>query len=298
MAGAYPFASQLGIHTADPVTARFNFESCSIAILEDTVDANGIRGTRQHAVEAVRQGKYAVAGQIVLIPTAAELALILPWCLGAVASGTTFALADALTGRFIVVDQVIKVPHFSGVYVDKATFAATKNGPLKLTLDVVGQAVDSVGTAASFPALTLDTTTQPFIFTDGIFTTSSVATQAADFTLTVDNHIDRDRFFNSQTLQTPSPTDLTVSMKVDIPYGDGSAKYGLGIAGAAAVGVATTAVFTCLNTSLTFTMPAFVYPRKGPVIRGLRQEIMLELDGHAYKTGSTSALTLTLDSTP
>jgi hypothetical protein len=106
--------------------------------------------------------------------------------------------------------------------------------------------------------------------------------------ITIDNAIDRDRFFNSQTATALPPMDRHVTMELSAPYGDASALYGMGAAGAAVV-----ATFTNGGAVLTMTAGRVAFPRKSPGVPG-RQEIMLPLHGTAYKSGSTAELVTTL----
>jgi hypothetical protein len=158
MAGYWGYVSQLGIGTTSTVDQRLDYLSESLACQEEFPDTGGLRGTRSHAVERVRAGIRRVAGTITLQPTAVELSYLLPWILGANASGTTYALADALQSRYVSVDRGAKVFLYDAVWVDSATFRATQGSPLSVTLNLVGSD-ETVNNAGTFPSLTLDTTT-------------------------------------------------------------------------------------------------------------------------------------------
>lgn len=291
MAGVFGWAGQLGVSASNPVDARFDFQSESLALDENFVDTNGLRGTRARAIERLRQGNRAVSGQIRLQPTAVELAALLPWILGANASGTTFALADTLQTRYVSVDRSLKVFTYDTVAVDRATFRASQGEPLELTLDVVGKD-ETIGNSGTFPSLSIDITTGPFIFTDLVFVISGTTVNARSIELVIDNRIDRNRYFNSQTLVTAQPMDRMITLTTQLPYGDHSALYGTGVAG-----VATTATFTNGATSLLFSMVKVAFPRKSPNYGGGREELMLPLVGQAMKSSTTLELVTTLDST-
>lgn len=291
MAPIYGFQAQLGIDTASTVTKRFDFQSESLACDEEFIDTNGLRGTRAHAVERLRQGNRRVGGQIRLQPTAVELANILEWILGGTKSGTTYPLADALTDRYVVVDRGSKVFSYNGVVVDKCTIRGAQGEPLDVTLDVVGKD-ETVGNSGTFPSLTLDTTTGPFIFTDLAFSINATTVQAKEVEIVIDNKVDKDRFFNSQTATALYAMDRVITLKTSLPYGDANALYNTGVGG-----VATTATFTNGATSLLFDFAKVAFPRKSPTVPG-REEVMLPLEGTAYKSGTTLELVTTLDSTP
>lgn len=292
MAGSWGYQTQLGIDTNATVTKRYDFLSENLVCNEDFVDTGGLRGTRSHVVERVRAGIRHIAGTITMQPTAVELAALLPWILGAAAVGNVFALADTLTTRYVVVDRGAKVFSYTSCLVDSCTFRASQGSPLSMTLSVVGSD-ESVGNSGTFPSLTLDTTTNAFMFHDCVFTLAAATYSVRDFDLTINNNIDRNRFFNSQTLSTAtSPMDRHVTLRTSMPYGDATAVYNTG-----ASGVAVNATFTNGGTSLNFDFVKVCFPRRSPSVGG-RQEVMVPLDGIAYRSGSTLELVTTLDSSP
>lgn len=292
MAGYWGYASQLGISTSNPVDARFDFLSENLVCNEEFPDTGGLRGTRSHVVERVRQGIRHVGGGIVMQPTPVELAALLPWVLGGTPSGTTYPLADALTSRYVTVDRGAKVFTYNGCFIDSATFRASQGQPLQMSLNVVGSD-ETVGNAASFPSLSIDTTTNAFMFHDCVISIGGSNYAARDFEMTINNHVDRDRFFNAQVLSTATQAmDRNITCRFSLPYGDAAAAYASG-----AAGVAVTATFTNGAVSLLFSLVKVCFPRRSPMVGG-RQEIMLPLDGVAYRSSSTLELVTTLDSTP
>jgi hypothetical protein len=292
MAGYWGYVSQLGIGTTSTVDQRLDYLSESLACQEEFPDTGGLRGTRSHAVERVRAGIRRVAGTITLQPTAVELSYLLPWILGANASGTTYALADALQSRYVSVDRGAKVFLYDAVWVDSATFRATQGSPLSVTLNLVGSD-ETVNNAGTFPSLTLDTTTNAFMFHDCVLSIGGSAYSARDFELTINNHVDRERIFNAQVLSTATKAmDRNIMMRTSLPYGDATAAYATGSSG-----VAVTATFTNGAVSCLFSLVKVCFPRRSPTVPG-RQEIMLPLEGVAYMSSSTRELVTTLDSTP
>lgn len=292
----YSYVSQLGIDSANPVTKRFDFKSCGIGVNEEFIDTSGNRGTRSRGIERVRGGLQRVAGTISLQPTAVEWSYLLPWILGANASGTTYALADALQSRYVTVDKSDgtngKVMTYDHCLVNRATIRGQQGQPLDLELDVVGVA-EAVANAGTFPALSLDTTTWPFVFHDLTFVINGSTVSAKNVEITIDNHVDVDRFFNSATLSTAANAmDRHITLNTLLPYGDWSALYNTGSGG-----VAAAATFAYNATSLLFDFVKIAFPRR-PIEVPERQEEMLPLQGTAYASASTKELVCTLDSTP
>jgi hypothetical protein len=287
MAGVYGYQGQLAIDAGATPTLRYDFQNESLICDENFIDTNGLRGTRARASERIRQGNRRVHGQLKLIPTTQELAQLLPWILGTAVSGTTYALADTVPTRYVTIDRVSKVFAYNGCVVDRATFHGTQGGALELILDLVG-VDETITNSGTFGSLSLDLSTPPLIFTDLSLSVNSATDQCKEFTLVVDNDIDKERFFNSPTLTSGYPRDRHITITHPVPYGDSSASYATGVAG-----VAVTATFTDSAHVLTFTFANVKYPRRSPTVPG-REEIMLPLVGQCYKSGSTLELVTTL----
>lgn len=278
MTATFGFQSQLGVDTANPVTQRLDFDSEELVCDEDFIDTNGLRGTRSLSQERIRQGIRRVHGMIRFQPTEAELALLLPWILGGTPSLGTYPLGDILSPRFVAIDRGSHVFTYNGCVVDTATFHATQNQALSVDLEIIG-IDETLGAAGSFPSLTLDITTQPFIFTDLVLVVNGVTYNCRSFELKIDNDIEKERFFNSQTLTAGYAKSRHITISHPLPYGDDSAAYNLGVAG-----VAATATFTNGAHVLEFSMANVKYPRHSPRVEG-HEEIFLPLTGTAYKSG-------------
>jgi hypothetical protein len=289
--GDFGYLSQLGIGTSSTVSTRLDFESETLALQETLYDFNGLRGTRAHDVSRIRPNTRSVSGTVSLQPTSVELSQILAWCFGGTSSGTgtiTYPLADTLFSQYVSVDRGAAVHTYSGVYVNRATFSATQGGPLKVSLDLLG-IDETVNAAGSFPSLTLDTTTKPFLFFDLALTIgASQQYFADDFELTIDNALDTNRFFNSPTLTAVYTQDRKVTFRSRLPYGAASALYGAGSSG-----VAMNATFTYGTQVLTFTAGTMVFARSAVPVSG-RGEIMLPIEADLMKSGNNLELTTTL----
>jgi tail tube protein len=279
--------AQVGIDTVDPVTKRFNFVSSTFGLDEELVDGNGNRGTLSHAGELIRQGNRKARGDMVLQPTVSEWQALLPWILGGTPVGNTYPLADAApTPRYVALDKKADVYKGSGVQVNKATIRGEEGKNLVLTLDLIGQ---DVANGQSFPTLTLDLATSPFLFTDLVYSWGGSNYNVKNFELVIDHKIDEDRFYNSQTLLSAVWQDCEISLKSDFGLGDSVALYGAG----STTGVHAIATFTNGAHVLTFDMINVRFPRKNPPVE-LRKEIMLPIEAKAYMSGTTKELITTL----
>ncbi len=294
MSGQYGFATKLGIDTANPVTKRFDFQSEGLKLTEEFKDTNGLRGTRSRSVERVRAGLRRPEGPLSLQPNSLEMTYLLAWILGGSPSGSgtvTYPLGDSLSTRYITIDRGAKVYTYSGCVVDRATFKSSQGEPLSLELEIVG--VDETeANSGTFPAISIDLTTQPFMFHDLALTVAATEYDIKDIELVIDNKVDRDRFFNNQTRTAIIAQDRMVSLNFNAPHGDSTALYNTG-----AAGVAATAVFTNGSAVLSMSMAKVTFPRESPTVPG-RSEVMLPMRGTAWKSGTTLELVTTLNPGP
>lgn len=299
MSGAYGFQSKLCFAAfatpavIDGTAKLLEYQSEGLRLSNELIDANGLKGTRSRYGNRVRAGRNRVAGPVTLQPTAVDLANSLPYLYGAAAAGTNFPLGETLTPFSVCVDRVLKVFTYAGCAISRGAFSVRAGGPLELALDVVGQ-TETVANAGTFPAITPDATTRPFVLSDLVITVGGTAYKVDNFTLAVDNQVDADRFFNSQTMLSPQATDRVVTFSFDTPYGDSGSLYATITAGTTFAAVAT---FTDGGTSLTLSLPSLFSQAQSPVAGG-RQEILLPVSGRAYRDAVNPEITTTLDSTP
>jgi hypothetical protein len=236
-------------------------------------------------------------------PNAAELALLLPWILGADASGTTYALGEWLQSFTTTIKKDNstdgKVFTYNGCRVARAVFSAEQGGPLTLQMDIEARD-ETVNNAGTFPSLTLNVATGPFIFSDsaGAITVAGSPYPFKRFSVTVDNMLDTERFTNSQT-RTAIPTrGRIVTVELDGPYGNNSATYPTAATLATGVAVAATFTNTIHAVSIAFSCPKVHFPRRTAGWNG-RDEVMLPLVGEARANAAANdELVVTLDSTP
>ena len=290
MAAAMGHQAKLGMAASSPATEAYDFISESLALTETLVDTSGFIGSRSHPSERVRQGTRFVQGSIVMHPSPLELDTLLPRILGTAESADVFAVAETIPSFFVTINRDIKVPSYSGCYVNRATFRGSEGLPLELTLDILGTD-ETVGAAGSFPAISISNATVPYMFHELVTVVNSVTYSVKSWELTVDNALES-QFFNSQTPTRFNATDRIVSMSLQLPYGDATAAYGLTV-----TGVAVTATFTNGTVSILFSTPKVSFPRESATVASNRGELFLVINGIARKSGSTAEITVTSDST-
>lgn len=286
--------AQLGIAATSPVNVFYDFVSESMGKRGSIIEHNGLRGTRSRHGGRTRQGIYRIGGTIVMEPSPEELATLLPWILGAVASGTTFALAETIPSRYVTIDKVAKVMEYAGCYVARATFSAGENSPLRMELEIVGK-TETIGNAGSFPSATYGNT-PPFTLHDtasGVTLSGTGSRAIKSWSMTVDNGLIV-AFNNSQSANELVAGDRMVSTSIVTPYSSSETD----LYDQAAAGAAATVVFTNGAYSCTFAFANLQVPADTPGAGGRGAEIALGLNGMARMASTTRELIVTLDSTP
>jgi hypothetical protein len=236
-------------------------------------------------------GNKIVSGGYSMNPSPEELALILPWCNGAVASGTSYPLGETFTSRYVNEYRNPDIFEYSGVYVNSYTISGSEGNPLSLALDLIGTDVTYTA-GGSFPSLTIGETT-PFMFMDssGATTLGGNAIKPKSFSLTVSNGMVAE-YNNSYTPTSIFATDRTVAWQFVFPW-DATHKFVVGDNGALAISM----VFTVGNYSLTLASTYMRPDRPEPTITG-RGDSAITVQGLARASGATAELATTLDSTP
>ena len=290
MAAALGTLGRLGIGSASPVTYGLDFKSEAFRLQQETINGNGVRGSRSHTLERVRAGLQRIGGAISLEPSAQDYAQLLPWILGSAAvvvSGTNrrYDINDALITQYLTVDRNAAVFSYTLAAVNQATFSAEQGEMLGVDLDLVG-ATETVAAAGTFPAIYPDVTTNPFVLSDVALSVNSTTVTAKSFELTVNNNVDKDRFFNSNTIAAMVGRDRSVMFKTRLPYGDWTALYNTG----ASTGVAVLISLAIGAVTMTISMPKVVFQPVSPVVEG-RVEVMLDLEGRAFRYGTPTDTT-------
>jgi hypothetical protein len=274
--------------TPGGVTEGFVFASESVRKQAVIIEREGIRGTRSHVSDDTRQGPYRVAGNVVLEPTPADLAIWLPRILGGTPTSGTYPLADTLPSFTLSIDRVAQVFNYAGCKVNRATFQGSKGGLVRLSLDIVGQS-ETIAGAGTFPALSPSTEQGPYIFSgDPTLTLNGVVREVADFELVIDNRLVIDRFMNTLTVVNLPEGDRTVTLNTTHAW----ASQNTDLYDQALIGAAGTLAFTNGSSSTTFNFGTLQVPAESPATAG-KQEILLRLNMVARKTGSTLELSVT-----
>lgn len=270
---------------------RLDFIDFDPGVTRELKDMNGTRGKYDKDTERVRENRQVVAPRFRSEPTALELATLFPWALGAAASGTSYPLGDSVRTKWLRFDpNAGKKWQLAGVAVDAMTLRGSSGEPLTIDLELVGQTYTNP--SDSFPVLSLDVSTQPFIFSDCVLTWDGSTRQIRDLSIGVRNNIDRGRFLNSLTLTALNKLARQIVWGIELPSGDYDSLWDSGIAGAS-----LSAVFTNGATSLTIASTAVRFPARNPQ-HPFQQEGMLRLEGEAFSAAAAAPLTVTLDSTP
>lgn len=287
---------QLGMGSTSTINELYEYKGGDLRLTEEFYDARGISGSRSRRSERVRRANRKVGGTpLNFEPNVAELVNLLPRILGGSPSGTTYPLAETLPSFWASMDKVEKVYTSTGCVVSKATFSAEQGGsPLKLALDI--EATDqSEANSGTFPALTLNVASGPFLFSDAVISVGGSTYSFKSFELTIDNVLDTERFLNSTTRTLIPSKDRIITVKLMAPHVSNTALYNRALAGDRVIITLTNAD---VNTvSLVFDMVAVQFPKRSPQANELN-EIDIPLEGVARRTSATLELVTTLDSTP
>lgn len=281
-------------HTFDTSSEPLEFLREDLKNRPNIIIPNGIRGTRSRATERFRLGPWKQSGSFSINPDPATLDLWLPRILGAVASGTTFAVAETLPSFGILVDRVTNTFEYKDCVVNEALLSGRANGaaetpePLVLHVQPLWKGY-AVGT--SFPSLTLGTAANnaPYIFEDGVLTVDSVAYEFKSFQFRVGNALYARRI-NSLYPTALCPSDRVVQLQATLPYDVAGM-----VTNASAVKAATL-VFTNGAMSLTLTFAGLQMMNDPPVVRG-KTEVEVGLIGVAGSVTTTKEIVATNDST-
>lgn len=289
--------------TAVTVDQLFEYIAGDVGLVEENLHAQGMAGTRSRWGIRTRAGNRRVTGSLTLQPNAAEWAGLLPKILGADASGTSYALAEQLNSFTLVIDKDNgtdgKVFTYNGCKCSRAVITAEQGRIVTLEMGIEGWD-EAVGNAGTFPAISLDVATGPFIMTDstGAISVGGSALPHRRVVITIDNMLDTERFMNSQIRSALRARDRVITVELDGPYGNNSAAYPTAATLAAGVAVSITFTNTVHAVSLAITLPKVHFARRTPPLNG-REEVMLPLIGEARASAAANdELSIVLDSTP
>lgn len=281
--------SKLGMGPSGTATELYEFiQGSDIRLTEELFESSGHVGSRSHPSERVRQNVRRPNGTLILHPNSVELDTLLPRILGGAEAADVFPLAETLPTFSCHLDKIARVFNYTTCKVARARFRGSQGAPLEVSMDVVGTE-ETVAAAGTFPALSLNVATGPYMFHDLVAQVSAVTYQFREFELLVDNFLDEERFLNSQIRTAIPETDRLVQWTLRYPY-ETHDLYALAV-----TGVACVATFTNGSRSIQFNSSKVSFPRLTPELEG-KQEIFQPLVGIARKSGATLELITTNDS--
>ena len=287
MAGSYSHQSKFKVDAVDMTAV-----SDTIALRETFVEPVGIAGSRIKASENVRAATRIVTGDLVIEVNPLWLGTLLKVAMGDFTAPTA-TVQETLPTFTIIKDAGHKVYTYALAKCDKLVINAQKGQPMRATLSIVAPD-ESVGASGSFGAYA-PSTMQPLMLHDLAATLLAVGSRVVDdVTITIQNNLKQDRFFNSATL-TEIPegmhqTMLSLTTPFDATHID---LYRPGVGG-----IAASLVFTNSTIGATFTFAKWQIPGETTVIPGRDGENLLKLEGEVRKSGATKPLIVTVDSTP
>ena len=283
---------------ASPVASPsecYEFISESIAARKTTLDTAGSVGTRSHKKERTRDGIIAVGGGFSFYPTPVDMRTWWPRILGAAETGAgssgnpyVYAVAETLPEFYAVKDLGTKVLSYDGLKVNRATLSAGVGQMLMLDLELHGKTETNGAAGSVSTAPSPDTTTQPWMFFEGVFTVEGTARAVKQFSLYVTNELDLGNYNNSQTRQHLTELDRVVGCSLTVPFSTDEADlYAADYDGAACTLVFTSTVNS--NHIMTITLAALQVERETPVASG-RGEIVLPINGISRMSSSTKEI--------
>ena len=278
--------AKLAIDAATPFDVSsepFEFIREDIKLINTHVESQGIRGTRSRRKERVKIGSTDARGTISMNPSVTEIDLLLPRILGGTTAGGVTDVADTLPEFQVMIDRIAKVHSYTGCVVASAQIRGVKGQPLELTITIEGEG-GSIGAAGGFPAITIDTDSTFFIFSEAALTLTGTSRLIEEFTLTIENGLRADRRFNSLNRVNIPALDRRVTLGCTVPYTpDNTDLENVAIAGGAGI-----LVLTDGSTTYTVDFANVKSESESPSVPG-RDEIMLPLQRMtAYADASNS----------
>lgn len=292
--GTMGWLTRFGLGATAAAAATREFETLSNGLIKDAqhLDVEGMRGDRGYRSEDVVEGVYTVGGPVVLEPRPDDLAFLLPYILGAAASGTTFAVAATLPDLIADAVKGLSSYRYAGVKVNQATFRSAMNGKLTLTMDLQGKTETS---GITFPSISSSLSAlQPYVHHQLVATIGGTAYKVDNVEVTIANNLKLNRHYNTQTRQSLPEGSRVISVALDVPFTtDEASLYDIAVAGLGT----NTLVWTNGNYSFTITLANLKAPTKGPPIQSRGEEVGFRLNFVARSSGSTQAIVCTNDST-
>ena len=275
----------------DGSSLQWEYASENLQMVQAHGNTNGMRGTRSRTKDRRRILSESIGGQLVLNPTPVELDTILPLILGAAEVTNTFDLADTLPSFGLLLDRITARFVYTEMVVNRATFAGSQGGFITLTLDLLGK-TEVVDYSTVFPVTVpaIDSG-QPYVFgdVDYVLAADATAVEVQAFSVTIDNALDPNHFYNSITRTQINPTDRIVAVDMVLSFdADTKDAYDQAVTG----GNGTLTLDSGTPQTL-FTFANLGVPAVSPVGGGRGNEILLNLSMVAEMSGATNELVVT-----
>ncbi|MEQ8852854.1 phage tail tube protein [Gimesia sp.] len=289
----------IGTFTRVAIDSALPFDTSSIPIeiidseslIEtQTIDeTGGTTGTTEHLAERTRLGQKRCSGSIKLAASRLALDTLLPLILGGDESSNEFGLEDSLPEFYMMVDRDEKVYTYSGCRIARATFTGSSGQMVFIELDIEAE-TETEGNAGTFPTLATPTES-PYRFEDGVLTLQSDTREFSEFSLTIENQLDTERFENNLTRVDLPLLDRVITLSTNHPWSTEN----LDLIKQDLTGAGGSLVFTnteITSNILTFTFGTIQYPSKTPGTTKV-QVTRLPLEGMVRKAGSSPSLIVT-----
>lgn len=250
-------------------------------------ETNGNTGTTEHIVERTRAGQRRSSGSIRIAASPTSLTAIMPHILGG--EGLNAGdLADVAPEFVLMIDRGEDVFTYAGCVISRAVFSGASGGLVYVDLDIEAETETGGGTAP----VVATPTDSPWRFEDGVLTLQSSTREFSEFSLTIENQLDTERFENNLTRQYIPLLDRIITLATNHPWSTANTDLiKQDLAGAGGSLVLTNADVT--DNVLTFTMGAIQYPSRSPV-SAKGSMTRLPLEGFVRKTGSTASLAMSI----
>lgn len=280
-------ASLTDISSFNADSDAFEYLSETVAMQQAHYHSPGIRGTRSQRHERTRISAEPCGGSIVMNPTRSELEILWPLILGNTTKSTNdWLLGETVPAFNVLFERVAKRVAYGNCWVSRANLRGTQGGPIEVTLDI--EAVKEIVSATTWPATIPDPPAADiYIMADTTFALSADASAAEvmEWSLTIDNVLNTDRFMNSTQRNAIPATDRIITLEMTVPYtADEVDLYDQAVAGAA--GTLTLTNPTAATTIFTFAN--LKCPAQSPVTSRRGDEIMLSLRMQAYSTSAAA----------
>lgn len=255
----------------------------SLAARRVTRDLSGLCGTRSALAERMIAGPVTVSGELVLEPSLAELARLLPLAMGtSTASGpgvTLCQLAERLPSFTLAIDRGAAAFHYHGCQIAAARLAFERGAPATLALSIEAL-TEALAPAGSLSPADYEPGA-PLSLTSASVLLDGVAHEAAQIDLQIENRMAVERFA-SGTLRVDLPVvERRVRLGLTLPY-DTAAQ---AIYAAAPGATTASARLTTGADELRFDFPSVRFETSAPAI-GVAAPLALQLTGMAASAGA------------